>query len=72
MERIMTYYWHACTCFAWDTAMRNQALREWFGPGAPSTSTISKLIAETTDAGLIKLLDEAASPRFRRHVPFWA
>ena len=72
LERIMTCYWHACICFASDVPMRNQSLRARFGDEAPSASSISKLIAATVDAGLIKLFDESAAPRFRCYVPFWA
>ena len=71
LERIMTCYWHACICFASDVPMRNQSLRARFGDEAPSASSISKLIAATVNAGLIKLFDESAAPRFRRYVPFW-
>lgn len=71
-ERIMACYWHACICFASGVNMRNQTLRARFGDNAPSVSSISKLIAATVKAGLIKPFEEDSSPRFRRYVPFWA
>ena len=71
LERIMTCYWHTCICYAEDSPMRNQSLRERLGIDAPSPSTIPKLISATMSAGFIKPLDEGASPRFRRYVPIW-
>ena len=71
-ERVMACYWHACLCQMSNTAMGNQSLRARFGPEGPSPSSVSRLIRETIDRGLIKPVDPTSAPRFMRYVPAWA
>lgn len=71
-DRVMACYWHACICFTNGDVMTNQSLRSRFGEGGPSQSTVSKLLATTVEAGLIKPVDPTTAPRYMRYVPSWA
>ena len=71
-DRIMACYWHACICFTNGDVMTNQSLRTRFGEGGPSTSTVSKLLSSTLEAGLIRQVDPNTAPRHMRYVPIWA
>lgn len=71
-DRVMACYWHACICFTNGDVMTNQSLRSRFGEEGPSQSTVSKLLATTVDAGLIKPVDPTTAPRYMRYVPVWA
>lgn len=71
-DRMMACYWHACICFTNGDVMTNKSLRSRFGEGGPSQSTVSKLLAATVDAELIKPVDPSTAPRYMRYVPIWA
>ena len=52
--------------------MANTILRERFGVEAKNKATVSRIIKDTVDSGLIKLVDENAAPKLRRYIPYWA
>jgi hypothetical protein len=52
--------------------MTNTTLRERFGLPMTSKSMISRLIADSVNAKLIKPLDPHTAPRYMCYIPFWA
>jgi len=46
-------------------------LRERFGIPERNSATVSRLIKEAVESGLIKPHAENASNRLKRYVPFW-
>jgi ATP-dependent DNA helicase RecG len=53
--------------------MSNQTLRERFKLPEDRSETASRIIRETTEAGLVKPDNpEIASRRYARYIPFWA
>lgn len=72
-ERKNAVYWHACLLFAQGESMSNQTLRERFGLGNVRKHVISmsRLIRECLDDGLIREEDEDSSDKFKRYIPFW-
>lgn len=52
--------------------MGNASLRARFGADEPSALTISRLIRDTVDAGLIKPYDPNGGRKYMTYVPAWA
>jgi hypothetical protein len=53
--------------------MTNQTLRWRFGLGGERAETVSRILREASEAGLIKLKDpSSSSKKFARYVPYWA
>lgn len=71
-ERTMVCYWHSCMCYLDSHAMSNSSLRARFGKEAPSASTISRVIRDAVEDGLIKPVDPEASQKYMRYIPSWA
>ena len=71
-DRIMAAYWHACVCYLEGMPMSNASLRARFGPDAPSTPTISRLIRDTVAEGLIKPYNLNSGRKYATYVPIWA
>ena len=71
-DRVMAAYWHACVCYMEGAPMGNASLRARFGADGPSASTISRLIRDTVNAGLIKPYDPNGGRKYMTYVPAWA
>lgn len=72
-DRVRACYQHCCLMRINNEYMTNQSLRQRFGVGEDKMATISLIIRDTKDEGLIKLDDsETKSPRYARYLPFWA
>ena len=70
--RIRACYLHACLRFVSHQLMSNSSLRERFGVEAKNKATISRIIREAVDSGLVVHQDPNAAPKMMRYVPFWA
>lgn len=72
-ERKNAVYWHACLLYAQGESISNQTLRERFGlEGArKNVISMSRLIRECLDDGLIREEDEDSSDKFKRYIPYW-
>ena len=72
-DRIRACYQHCCLRYVMNEKMTNQTLRERFHLPESKTATVSQIIADTVEAGQIKL-DEtgSTSKRYARYVPYWA
>lgn len=71
-EKIWSAYMHACLKHESSEQMTNTTLRERFGVPESNKSAISKLIAATIAAKLIRPLDPDTAPRYMCYVPYWA
>lgn len=72
-DRLRACYLHAALRRVNRMYMTNASLRERFSVPAKNSATISRLIGEACEEGLVKLADEAGTAaRSRRYVPYWA
>ncbi|MEG1847227.1 MAG: putative DNA binding domain-containing protein [Lachnospiraceae bacterium] len=71
-EKIRTCYLATCYFYVNEIEVSNSVLRERFGVEEKNKATVSRIIKDTLDAGLVKLSDPNAAPKLRRYVPYWA
>ncbi|MCL2779436.1 MAG: hypothetical protein FWD73_15695 [Polyangiaceae bacterium] len=72
-DRIRACYQHACLQWVSGGEMSNATLRKRFGIEERNYATVSRVIAETLDAKLIRPADpDNKSKKHARYVPFWA
>jgi predicted HTH transcriptional regulator len=50
----------------------NSSLRERFGLGESASASISRLIKEAVEQGMIKPFDPTTAPRYMKYIPSWA
>jgi predicted HTH transcriptional regulator len=72
-EKIRACYQHTCLLFEDRKDLNNQSLRERFGIDKNNSAVASRIIADTFEAGLIKLSDpEITSRKYATYVPYYA
>jgi ATP-dependent DNA helicase RecG len=72
-DRIRACYQHCCLRYVMNEKMSNQSLRERFKLPEDKAETVSRMIRDAMQAGLVKLDNpENASKRYARYVPYWA
>lgn len=72
-DRVRACYQHCCLRFVMLGKASNQSLRERFQLPETKSETVSRIIRDTVERGLIKPEDPVAtSKRYARYVPFWA
>jgi ATP-dependent DNA helicase RecG len=72
-ERINACFWHCALRFAKRGTMNNESLRERFDLSESRSPAVSGVIADTKNAGKIKLDNPAnSSNRYAKWVPYWA
>lgn len=71
-ERIWACYMHTCLKQVNREYVTNASLRERFRVEKKNSSMISRLLNETVERGLIKLVDENAGDRGKKYMPYWA
>jgi ATP-dependent DNA helicase RecG len=72
-DRVRACYQHCALQYVSNKKMSNQSLRERFKLSETKSATVSLIIKDTKDAGLIMADDaETNSPRYARYVPYWA
>lgn len=72
-DRIRACYQHCCLRYVMRETMSNQTLRKRFGLADERAETVSRILRDTVDAGLIKPEDnESGSKKYARYLPFWA
>jgi len=72
MDRSRACYLHACLRYVQRQAMTNASLRTRFGISEPNKAMVSRIIAYSIKAGLVKPEDPAQGKKHARYVPFWA
>ncbi len=70
--RVRACYLHACLRYVSHAVMSNASLRERFGVEEKNKATVSRLIREAVDSGVVQPQDPDAAPKMMRYVPFWA
>lgn len=71
-DRVRACYQHACLRYVSNQKMTNQSLRERFRLPESRAETVSRIIADAVDEGLIKLDDpENKSRRYAKYLPYW-
>lgn len=71
-ERIWACYMHTCLKHVKREYATNATLRERFKIEKKNSSMISRLLNETIDRDLIKLVDENAGDKGKKYIPYWA
>lgn len=71
-ERLQACYMHACLRYVTQQPMTNSSLRARFKIADRNASTVSRILTDAVDKGLIVVADPAAGPRLRRYLPSWA
>ena len=71
-DKIRACYLHSCLKYVSGEYMTNQSLRERFGIEEHNYSMVSRIIADTIGAKLIKDFDvENKSRKYAKYVPYW-
>ena len=71
-DRLRACYLHACLRYAQRDYMTNSTLRERFGIEPRNSATVSRIIGDTIEAGLIRAYDDSVGPKARKYLPCWA
>lgn len=71
-EKVMACYQHACLKFESREKINNQSVRERFELSKKGTSVVSRIIADTMEAGFIKPTDtETTSKKYMTYIPYY-
>lgn len=71
-EKIDACYQHACLMYEDNKAINNQSVRERFNLDKNKSSVASRIIADTVEAGLIKLADaDITSKKYATYIPYY-
>ena len=70
-DKVWACYMHSCVQYIQGEFLTNSSLRIRFGVEEKSSASISRLIKETCEKGLIKKLEHTA-PRHTKYIPIWA
>lgn len=72
-DRVRACYQHCCLRYVTGGQMTNQSLRDRFKLPEEKAETVSRMIRDCVEAGLVKPENpESGSKRYARYLPFWA
>ena len=71
-DRRWACYLHACLSYVEGRQINNSTLRRRFDLDEKSSATISRMIKDCVEAGLIKPFDAETAPRYMKYIPYWA
>ena len=71
-QKLWACYLHTCLLAMKNQSATNATLRDRFGLGSKSASSVSRLLRDAVTQGLIKLKDDAVGTKAKRYVPYWA
>ena len=71
-ERLWACYLHACIMHVQGEQLTNSSLRKRFGLKESSSGSVSRLIKDAVEKGILKPLDPSTAPRYMKYVPIWA
>lgn len=71
-DKLWSCYLHACVKQVNGETVTNASLRERFGLDTKSSASISRLIKEAVEKGLLKPFDPTTAPRHMKYIPIWA
>lgn len=72
VERVRACYLHACLKYVERDQMTNASLRERFGIEVHNMSTVSRIIREAIEDGLVKPFDPDQGRKYAKYIPWWA
>ena len=71
--KVRACYLHACLKCVSGEFMTNQSLRKRFGVAEQNYATVSRIISDTKQEGLVKDFDPSNKSRtYAKYLPFWA
>lgn len=70
-EKIDICYQHACLTFEDHRPINNQSIRERFNLDKNKSSVASRIIADTVEAGLIKMSDADMPKKYATYIPYY-
>lgn len=71
-DRIRTCYMQACLAYVQFSSINNADIRRIFGLKEEEKVKASRILKDTVEAGLIKVLDPSTAPRYTKYIPRWA
>lgn len=71
-DKLWACYMHACIKQVQGEQLTNSTLRSRFGLKDSASGSMSRLIKEAINRGLIKPLDPDTAPKHMRYIPIWA
>ncbi|MFT8521337.1 ATP-binding protein [Gluconobacter oxydans] len=71
-EKVHACYLHACLRYVNREPVTNTSLRERFRVEPGNSAIVSRIIKDTTDAGMIKPFEEGQAKKVARYLPWWA
>lgn len=71
-DRVRACYLHACLRYVTRQSMTNASLRQRLGIDDKNIATVSRLLGEAVESGLIVIADPQVGTRIRSYLPFWA
>lgn len=71
-DKMWACYLHACIKHVQGEYLTNSSLRKRFGLKDSSSGSISRLIKDAVEFGLIKPLEPDTAPRYMKYLPVWA
>ena len=70
-DKIRTCYMLSCLKYVSEGAISNSDVREVFGFSEKDKAKATRIIKDTLNAGLIKIVDKNTAPRYIKYIPFW-
>ena len=70
-EKNESIYWDASLKYVNDMKISNSSIRKTFNLSDKDASQVSKAIASSLEAYLIKPYDKNASKRYMEYIPYW-
>ena len=71
-DRIRACYQHCCLRYVLRETTTNQSLRMRFGLVDKRAETVSRILRDATEAGLVRSENPEGSRKYARYLPFWA
>ena len=62
----------ACLAYVQFSSINNADIRRIFGLKEEEKVKASRILKDTVEAGLIKVLDPSTAPRYTKYIPRWA
>ena len=70
-DKLWACYLHACIKYVQGEQLTNSSLRARFGLKESASGSISRLIKEAVEKGIIRPLDPTTAPRYMKYIPAW-
>ncbi len=72
LERVHATYLHACLRYEQRETATNTSLRQRFGVDPRNSATVSRIIKDALEEGVIKPFEEGQAKKAARYLPWWA